>query len=135
MGQMRKANHIAVRFKNFIYAIAGIKHFPLLSTIHEWLLASSAFSCVLLLGRMIATGSLEYIFLPWNLFLAFVPYYITWWMTQDPGIMGNKIKFFMSLAAWLLFIPNSFYIITDLVHFTHIRTAPKWFDLLLIFSF
>lgn len=104
-------------------------------TIHEWLLASSGFSCLLLLGRMIATGSLEYIFLPWNLFLAFVPYCITWWMARNVSIIENKIKLFIALTAWLLFIPNSFYIITDLVHFTHIRTAPKWFDLLMIFSF
>ena len=110
-------------------------NFPLSGTMQEWLLSSSGFSCLLLLGRMIATRSLEYIFLPWNLFLAFVPYCITWWMTKNVSIIENKIKFFMVIAAWLLFIPNSFYIITDLVHFTHIRSAPKWFDLLLIFSF
>lgn len=84
---------------------------------------------------MIATDSLEYIFLPWNLFLAFIPYWITHWMTGNVSIIENKIKLFLCLALWLLFIPNSFYIITDLVHFTHVRTAPKWFDLLLIFSF
>jgi uncharacterized membrane protein len=111
------------------------RYLPLLGTLHEWLLASSGFSCLLLLGRITVTGSLEYIFLPWNLFLAFIPYCITFWITRNPGIIENKIKLFMALAAWLLFIPNSFYIITDLVHFTHIRTAPKWFDLLLIFSF
>jgi hypothetical protein len=84
-------------------------NFLLLATIHEWLLASSGFSCVLLLGRITATGSLEYIFLPWNLFLAFIPYCITWWMTQNTGIIENKIKFFIALAIWLLFIPNSLY--------------------------
>lgn len=105
------------------------------NTIHEWLLASSCFSCFLLLCRMITTQSLGYIFLPWNLFLAFVPYWISWWMTRNVSIIQNKMKLLVSLAAWLLFIPNSFYIITDLFHFTNIRSAPKWFDLLLIFSF
>ena len=105
------------------------------ATIHEWLLVSSCFSCLLLAGRMIATYSLGYIFLPWNLFLAFVPYWISWWMMRNISIIQNKIKLLLALAAWLLFIPNSFYIITDLFHFTHIRSAPKWFDLLLIFSF
>jgi uncharacterized membrane protein len=105
------------------------------STIHEWLLLSSSFSCLLLAVRMIVTHSIEYIFLPWNLFLAYVPYWITWWMTRNVSIIESKVKLVIALAAWLLFIPNSFYIITDLFHLTHIESAPMWFDLLLIFSF
>src|SRR5258705_1795491 len=111
------------------------RNFFFSGTMHEWLLASSCFSCLLLFSRMLATQSLEYIFLPWNLFLAFVPYWITWWMRRNAVITQKRIKLFIVLAAWLLFIPNSFYIITDLFHFTNIRSAPKWFDLLLIFSF
>ena len=111
------------------------RKFCLSGTMHAWLLASSCFSCMLLLGRVLVTQSLGYIFLLWNLFLAFVPYWITWWMTRKNVIIQHRIKLFIALAAWLLFIPNSFYIITDLFHFTHIRSAPKWFDLLLIFSF
>ena len=110
-------------------------NFSLSGTMDAWLLASSFFSCMLLLGRVLVTQSLGYIFLPWNLFLAFVPYWITRWTAGNPGIIQNKIKLIIALAAWLLFIPNSFYIITDLFHFTNIRSAPKWFDLLLIFSF
>lgn len=104
-------------------------------TFHEWLLLSSAFSCLLLALRMIATISIEYIFLPWNLFLAFIPYWITGWISRNNQIIANRVKLFIALACWLLFIPNSFYIITDLVHFARVRSAPKWFDLLLIFSF
>jgi uncharacterized membrane protein len=105
------------------------------ATIHDWLLLSSSFSCLLLAMRMIVTNTIEYIFLPWNLFLAFVPYWITWWMTRNVSIIENKIKLLAALAVWLLFIPNSFYIITDLFHLIHVRSTPKWFDLLLIFSF
>ena len=105
------------------------------STIHDWLLLSSAFSCLLLFARMIVTGSIEYIFLPWNLFLAFVPYWITQWITTNISIIENKWKLLLACAIWLLFMPNSFYIITDLFHLTHVDSAPKWFDLLLIFSF
>jgi len=90
---------------------------------------------MLLAARIIATGSPAYLFLPWNLFLAFVPYFITGWLSSNVGIMENKLKLLLVLAAWLLFIPNSFYIITDLFHLTRIESAPKWFDLLLIFSF
>jgi len=105
------------------------------TTIHEWLLWSSCFSCLLLVIRMMVTQSIQYIFLPWNLFLAFVPYWITWWIMRNVSIIESKIKLIIALAAWLLFIPNSFYIITDLFHLVHVQSAPKWFDLLLIFSF
>ncbi len=119
-----------IRLKSFRPAV-----FSGAATIHEWLLLSSCFSCFLLLVRMIVTGSIEYIFLPWNLFLAFVPYWITCWMIRNVSIIENKLKLFAAVACWLLFIPNSFYIITDLFHLIHVRSAPKWFDLLLIFSF
>ena len=113
---------------------------PASGTLHDWLIASSCFSGLLLMVRMTVTGSLTYLFLPWNLFLAFIPYWITRWMTKNIQIIENKVKLVAALAAWLLFIPNSFYIITDFFHFSNpsiagFRDAPRWFDLLLIFSF
>ncbi len=105
------------------------------ATIHEWLIASACFSGLLLLTRIIATDSMAYLFLPWNLLLAFIPYWITWWISRNITIIENKVKLIIALAAWLLFIPNSFYIITDLFHLSHFRSAPQWFDLLMIFSF
>lgn len=84
---------------------------------------------------MAVTGSFAYLFLPWNLFLAFIPYWITGWIKKEPSILASKLKLSIVLGAWLLFIPNSFYIITDLFHLDRFNDAPKWFDLLLLFSF
>lgn len=105
------------------------------ATVHDWLLFSCGFSCLLLLARVVATGSPTYLFLPWNLFLAFIPYWITAKMIKEISLIEVKWKLYALLTVWLLFIPNSFYIITDLFHLTHIESAPKWFDLLMLFSF
>jgi len=104
-------------------------------TLHQWLLASALFSCGLLATRMIVTDSIQYIFLPWNLFLAFIPYAITRWMSARPELFEHRVKRFVLLALWMLFIPNAFYIITDLFHLRNVHSAPRWFDLLLVFSF
>lgn len=101
----------------------------------QWLIISCCFSVILLLARILVTGSFTYSFLIWNLFLGSVPFMITGWMTRNPRLIENRLLYYLILAAWLLFIPNSFYIITDLFHLTHVDSAPKWFDLLLIFSF
>jgi len=105
------------------------------STIHEWLIASSAFSVFLLLIRMMVTGSLAYGFLAWNLILAFIPYMITKWLTGQAAVIQHRVKLILVLFAWLLFVPNSFYIITDLFHLDRFESAPQWFDLVLILSF
>lgn len=76
-----------------------------------------------------------YIFLTWNLFLAYIPYGITLWLTRSIHVIENKKKLLVTLIIWLLFAPNSFYIVTDLFHLAEVDGAPKWFDLLLLFSF
>jgi uncharacterized membrane protein len=104
-------------------------------TFHEWLILSCCFSCLLFFVRVVATGSLSYLFLPWNLFLAFIPYLITCWLVQNISVMENKGKVVGVFAIWLLFFPNSFYIITDLFHLGRFPSAPQWFDLLMTYSF
>jgi len=101
----------------------------------QWLIISCGFSCLLLSARVMVTGYTTYLFLVWNLFLAFVPYAITQWLWTHSWVAKNKWKLAALLLGWLLFIPNSFYILTDLFHLDEFDSAPKWFDLLLIFSF
>jgi uncharacterized membrane protein len=98
------------------------------------------FSCILVGIRIFHTGKITFIFMIWNLFLAYVPYAISTWLTALHGRQARLIRFFTALLflAWLLFIPNSFYILTDLYHLAdnHRNSlVPEWFDLSLILSF
>ena len=75
--------------------------------------------------------------MPWNLFLAYAPYYISTMVTRR-AVMGNRLVTIIGLILWLLFIPNAFYILTDLYHLAdgHRNSrVPEWFDLVLILSF
>jgi len=110
-------------------------HFSYSFTMQQWLIVSCCFSCLLLAARIVTTGYATYFFLIWNLFLAFVPYAISNWLFGNLAVMQNKWKLALSLAVWLLFIPNSFYILTDLFHLDRFTAAPKWFDLLMLLSF
>jgi uncharacterized membrane protein len=103
--------------------------------IRQLLFLSCAFSCLLLSARVVITDERSFLFLAWNLFLAFVPYAITEWLSRRVATMENPWKRWSILIVWLLFIPNSFYIMTDLFHLQRLTGAPKWFDVLLIFSF
>lgn len=104
-------------------------------TLRQWLLISCCFSGLLSFARVVATGELTYLFLVWNLFLAFIPYAISEKLFQSIAVIHHKWKRIAVFLTWLLFIPNSFYIVTDLFHLEQFDNAPKWFDLLLLFSF
>lgn len=105
------------------------------SEINRLLMISVGFGLCLLLARIIYTGEYTFTFLVWNLFLAFVPYFLSYTLTQYPSLIENKWKFAGIFTVWILFVPNSFYILTDLFHLTQREEAPIWFDLILIISF
>jgi len=83
--------------------------------------------------RIIYTGHILFAFLAWNLFLAFVPYGISKKIVRTNAI--SKAKFLFYVFVWLMFIPNSFYIITDLFHLDMNEDVPLWYDLALLLSF
>lgn len=97
------------------------------------LILCSLFSVGLMIFRIIYTGHLLFSFLVWNLFLAFAPYAISKHMSI--ASTSNKWKFFLYTFVWLLFIPNAFYIITDLFHLDMNEDVPLWYDLALLLSF
>ncbi len=88
--------------------------------------------CIILLGfRVQHTGRITYIFLIWNLFLAFIPYGIS--LKMD--VSKSKWKLLAYGGIWLAFFPNAPYLITDFVHLPH-RTSPTfWIDLSLLTMF
>jgi uncharacterized membrane protein len=107
------------------------------SEIDRLLSLSVCFSCLLVVIRMIHTGRNTFLFLLWNLFLAWLPYLISRRLTRMRPFRP-RLLFASLMLAWLLFIPNSFYIITDLFHlgdWYNDRLMPPWFDLAMILSF
>jgi uncharacterized membrane protein len=99
------------------------------------LLITSAFGIVLFAIRWIMTGRPFFSFLPWNLLLAYIPYYISKRLQHQPRWIEDGKRLLLVFIPWLLFIPNSFYIITDLFHLQLRDDSSRWFDLVLIFTF
>lgn len=104
------------------------------------LLAGMSFFCLALCAtRILITHEINYFFLNWNLFLAFVPLGVTMFyemMLTDENRFVQKwwVKLGV-LGSWLLFFPNAPYILTDIFHLRFEDSAPQWFDLILILSY
>lgn len=98
------------------------------------LMGSCAFSIALAGVRILYTGQYLFLSLIWNLWLAYIPYALSKGMSH-PKRRYTAFSFSVLSLVWLLFIPNSFYIITDLFHLKETEAVPFWFDLALLFSF
>jgi uncharacterized membrane protein len=85
--------------------------------------------------RLIYTGKESFLFLNWNLFLAFIPWLFSSVLIIYPNLQKSRIILSTLIFSWLLFFPNAPYILTDLFHLQFDSSAPIWFDLVLILSF
>jgi uncharacterized membrane protein len=91
-----------------------------------------AFIGVMILVRFIYTGKYAFIFLVWNLFLAWIPFMISGLFKKM--VKADKWKQIVVFITWILFFPNALYIVTDLIHLEQETSVPKWYDAVLLFS-
>ena len=86
-------------------------------------------------GEMISLRGTSFLFLVWNLFLAWTPYFLALLINSLSTLKWPKLIVLFGVFIWLLFFPNAPYIITDLLHLKYRAPIPMWYDVLLIFSF
>ena len=99
------------------------------------LLGATSLICIsLLISRICIYSSFNYIFLVWNLFLAWIPLFFSTKLSVYDKENKNWYTAFL-FFSWLVFFPNAPYIITDLFHLSPKSSVPVWFDLILIISF
>jgi len=125
-------------------------------------LAAASCGCLLMiLLRVAVTGTIRYTFLLWNLFLAWIPYFLALAVRRiavgrpiahdtpvAAGVaVGIKPLAVVLALAWLFFYPNAPYILTDFIHVirTPVRVQPPhplitenallWYDIILNSAF
>lgn len=85
--------------------------------------------------RIVLFGNTSFIYILWNIFLAFVPFFITSILilnTKKESIV--KPFFIISFILWLLFLPNAPYVVTDFIHLGRIHSVPIMYDMFLLFA-
>src|SRR4029453_11265280 len=80
-------------------------------------------------------GKPPFVFLTWNLFLAWIPFVLSLCVAAVHGRGGPRPLLWVLGAGWLLFLPNAPYILTDFIHLGRVGGAPLWFDTALIGTF
>ena len=83
------------------------------------------------------SGSGRYGFLIWNLFLAWIPFLISYF-TYTLSLNRRWIYVVIPIAAflWLIFFPNAPYILTDFQHLANgSRDLPVWYDVMMLIWF
>jgi len=105
-----------------------------LATLASLVLASVLCVGVLAVRELYGFGA-DYRFLAWNLFLAWIPFVLALSL-YDSDRRRRGLTVVVPLAvAWLLFLPNAPYIVTDFIHIGSPQAAPTWFDAGMVASF
>jgi uncharacterized membrane protein len=98
---------------------------------------ASAFCGALALTRVYYSGRTAFIWLGWNLVLAWVPMLLALVIAhrhaqgRQPSWPGT----WLLAAGWLAFFPNAPYLVTDLIHLRARGSVPIWYDAIMVFAF
>ena len=114
-----------------------LKHFRQANKLQETVFLGilTIFCFSLSVFRYTYSDTKVFLFLNWNLFLAFIPWMLSSLLIIKPAIQKRKLIVVFVLISWILFFPNAPYILTDLFHLRLTSSMPVWFDLVLILSF
>lgn len=93
---------------------------------------ASCLAVGLVLARALVSGMLLFQFLVWNLFLAWLPLLLAElafrWRRRRALLLGTGF-------CWFIFLPNSLYLVTDLIHLRPFPGIPLWYDAFMLFAF
>jgi uncharacterized membrane protein len=90
---------------------------------------ATAVAVALVAARFVVYRQWAYSNLVWNVFLAWLPLGFALAAARCAPWRG---RFWAWAILWLLFLPNSPYLVTDLVHLKPRLPVPFWFDILLV---
>lgn len=100
------------------------------------LLLATAVSGGLLAAEWVAYGELVHQYLLWNLFLAWLPFGLALWLH---AVLRRKLwsswEALLVTIAWVVFLPNSFYMVSDFIHLNELATDQVLFGAVTFTSF
>ncbi len=116
----------------------------------QLLLLSTGLCCLMVVGRLyfnryilqplgstdnvLWTPGYEFLFLVWNLFLAWIPYLAALYISSSVRKDSSWFMVLPALLVWFFFLPNAPYLITDLKHLHYRPPVPFWYDIVMLFS-
>lgn len=100
------------------------------------LLVATGASIVLFLGGALRNHSWDFAYLIWNLFLAWLPFIFALWLVR---ILRRKLwsswEALGVTALWLIFLPNTFYMVSDFIHLGEVKRVDLLYDAVMFTSF
>jgi uncharacterized membrane protein len=96
---------------------------------------SSGVSVGLFLIRVIVVDNVRYWFMFWNLFLAWLPVLFAFWLRNR--LVTTRWWTWQNLLLtllWLSFLPNSFYMVSDLIHLENTDEILQLYDVAMMTS-
>jgi uncharacterized membrane protein len=100
------------------------------------LLAASGICLALLVTRALLAQEIRWTGFFGNLLLAWIPLVFSWLLCAQLDRREPRRWLIGALfVGWLLFFPNSAYIVTDMVHLKSRDPIPRWFDYILITAY